>query len=627
EEEDEDEEEEEEDDGDEQQRRFDWETTVLEATNENLQDSHTLLTHYAFTSEQLQLLAEKHEQLAAGLARAQDDSSAGEDEVGTNWADAKKDDKRSVMEALRFFVGGDTLAAGSVSWHWRLSVEDCHSAMHQLLDWEAEDMWTEASEEMEEEVEEVEEHKPSSQLHASQARDAPQQKGEGDTAAAERAEEADFEARIAEYQKLRTHLYARMKEHGYELKPSLVKRLLREAKRHGSSLNALTLLRDTAIGRRMREADRTAEANTAASSIHATLDALILGEQPPFPAQPQQSGKRRSGELVEQRRIQAEAPLLELAIEAAADQDYTEAVRSTYPASMATALKEPPTSTAAYIAPLTADNVARQSSSSSSASLLSPSSADAPTSFTALPHLSLELYALMRQHNLPFSRASTVNALLAVCNELQLSYLAADVAHKALHDLAPPPSTSTSSRSASSFRSVARSRVAVSVLDSLLTIACNCCHVHLALSTLDRWDSTPNARPVDIASYATLLNYALHGPQHTLPIPVITAWAAGRGIHLATAGWEDKTEASGGGERQLFVLALLEAAGARGVAADDLVKEAQRAVSKELVRSMRNDMREIGRWINQQMKGWSEEAEEDDDDDGDDGDGDGHKRW
>ena len=625
-EEDEDEDDDEEDDADDQQRRFDWETTVHEASKENLHDPATLLAHYSFTAEQLQLAEEKHEQLAMGLARLQDE---GEQSEGVEESD--EDDRRRVIDSLRFFVGEDAIAPGSVPWHWRLSVEDCHSAMHQLLDFEADDTWVDANEELNEEDEDEGEGDTSNQLQATKKAEAAREEDtavESESDAAADKEEANLEARIAEYQKLRMYLYACMKEHGYELKPSLVKRLMREAKRNGSALNALTLLRDTAIGRRLREAGRSGDTALAADSIHAMVSAMIRGEQPPPAAQSQPAGRRRSGELVEQRRIQAEAPLVELAIEAAADADFTEAVRSTYPAGMATALKQPPTSHAAFIAPLTADSAARHISTHSAASLLVPSSATVPTPYTPLPHLSLELYALMRLHNLPFTRASTVNALLAVCNEMQLSYLAADVAHKALQDLAPAPSASASSSrlSASSFRAIARSRVAVSVLDSLVTIACNCCHLHLALATLDRWDNTPNARPIDTATYATLLNYALHGPQHTIPPSVTTAWASGRGIQLEAAEWEGSAAGgSSGSGRQLLVLALIEAAGAKGVAGDDLIREAQRAVSKELVRSMRDEMREIGRWINRQMKGeWREEADDEDDDDGDD---DGHKRW
>ena len=627
EEEDEDEDDDEDDDSDEQQRRFDWETTVLEASKENLHDSDTLLARFPFTAEQLQLVDEKHDQLTIGLARMQD----GEESAGMDG----EDDRRTVLAALRFFVGDDTLVAGSVPWHWRLSVDDCHSAMHQLLDWEADDVWAEATDVLDAEVEEDdEEAATSNDMHVKKASAADEEQDgtaeEGDSEAADEEEEANLEARIIEYQKLRTYLYARMKEHGYELKSSLVKRLLKEAKRHGSALNALTLLRDTAIGRRMREADRNASTKSAPDPIHTTLSALIRGEQLQLPAQSPQPSKRRSGDLVEQRRIQAEAPLVELAIEATSDADYTEAVRSTYPAGMATALKQPPVSHAAFIAPLAADSAASHAFSSSTTALLAPSSAVSPTPYAPLPHLSLELYALMRLHNLPFTRASTVNALLAVCNEMQLSYLAADVAHKALLDLAPTLSASSSSSSsrssASSFRAVSRSRVAVSVLNSLVTIACNCCHLHLALATLDRWDNTANARPVDISTYATLLNYALHGPQHTLPATVTIEWAKGRGIELAAAGWDGGRIEEGSG-RQLLVLALIEAAGARGVAGDELIREAQRAVSKELVRSMRDEMREIGRWINRQMKGeWQEEADEDEDDD-DGGDDDGHKRW
>ena len=621
---DEDEDDEEDDDGDEQQRRFDWETTVVEASKENLHDPATLLAHYPFTPEQLQLVEERHDQLSMGLARLQDEDESERAAV------SEEDDRRKVMEAMRFFVGEDSIAAGSVPWHWRLSVEDCHSAMHQLLDWEADDVWAAASEGVDEEGEEEDGEETSDQMQATTSLEAARHESDAaedrDDNAADEEEEADLDFRLEENQKLRTYLYARMKEHGYELKPSLVKRLLKEAKRNGTALNALTLLRDTAIGRRLRDADRKADGNPTADTIQSMLSALMRGEQPPLTAQSPQPSRKRSGELVEQRRIQAESPLVELAIEATADADFTEAIHSTYPSGMAHALRQPPTSNAAFIAPLTTDHAARHVSTNSTAALLAPSTAIPPTPYAPLPHLSLELYAVMRLHNLPFTRASTVNALLAVCNEMQLSYLAADVAHKALQDLAPAPSTSSSRSSASSFRAVARSRVAVSILDSLVTIACNCCHLHLALATLDRWDGAVNARPIDTPTWATLLNYALHGPQHTLPPAVITSWARGRGIELAVAGW-DGNEADNGSGRQLLALALIEAAGARGVAGDDLIREAQRAVSKELVRSMRDEMREIGRWINQQMKGeWREEADDDDDDD-DGGEDDGHKRW
>ena len=547
-----DEDEEEENDVEEEQRReAELADLHLTALTEAKADDFTLLSLHPFTSSELSSLHEQHSRLQAALMSAE----VNEDEVD---------------EAMSWFLASDA----GVPRHLRLTNEDYHRILHHWMDREDYVMEEEEGEEEE---------------SGSQAVDGEEEEGEDD----EEEDERSHEAREEEQSRLRLLLFARMKDSGYGMKRELVKRLMKEARREGGTTMALVLLRETAFGRLPPSApsklrrDKLKHFHSAMRGEHIEWE-VNARTTPPRKSEPLLTMTTEPTETDEELQVDAvigsslrqdllsDGPLLEMVIEASADQFYTEAVKESYPDALSIIARDrPPTPTSAHYFPLT------------------PS-----TSPSALPHLALDLFSLMELHSIPFTRRSTVISLLYVCNELQLPTLASLVLRKAKADAIPLTS---------------------SLIDNLITIACNSYHLHLALQALT-WYRPLKLEP-PITSFATLFNFALYGEKAVVDFQIVDRWARGRG--LVMQGWEG-VDGEGGGGRSALLFALLEEAHRVGLGAAGVVREAQLVVSRELVRSMKEQLRDIGQWIQKRENGEEEEdeaegdAERGDDDDDDD---------
>ena len=515
------------------EREDDLAQLQLAALTEGKQRDATLLSLHPFTADELQAVQSQHAALTRALSRKQ----VRDEEVNT---------------ALHFFLS-PSLSSSAPLW-LRLTAEDYHRLFHYWLGWEDK-----------------------------------QEADDGDEAAAEMEEQAEDEQQQQDDSgawslRHRHALFSRMKESGYSLKRSLVRRALRTAKSRGGVVEAMVMLRETSVGRLLpRPGDVVVQLSSTQQRRMAAfanamrgvydLDADMLTVKPP-PAK--RAASKRWAAAANSGLLKADAPLLELAIEAAAAEEHTEAVRLSYPARLCSShLPQPPTALSACSFPLTP--------------------ASSPTS---QPHPSLELFALMLQHELPLTRASTVNWLLYVCDTLQLPDVAAMVVLKAVRD--------------------SPQLVTADLLDVLVTIACNASHLQLALRALQLY-SRLNLQP-PLASYANVVNYALWGPQQTVQEAVVDGWL--REQRLRLTGWPDV--------RQRLLFGLLEEAEGRGLRGEQVAREAQRIIGRELARSMKDGLREVERFIRmKESEHWQERFQQqthsqhlqDDEDDDDDDDG------
>ena len=437
-------------------------------------DDATLLALHPFIPPQLSALHDHHARLQSLLT-------------------APAPDEDEVDEAVHWFLAPDS----DCPRHLRLTCEDYHRVLNH---------WMDRREYSMEEDEEEEVAQPEAQQQ--QPQEGTQETEEVD----EDEDEDDEESRAREeaQSRLRLRLFIRMKESGYAMKRSLVKRLLKEASREGGAMMAMVLLRETAFGRLPASADvdatlrvqRLRPFDAAMRGEHVDWDVPISAprraEVDHFPLVPHvKAGSRDSAhaeddELQSSRKqLLADGPLLELVIDASADAYYTDDVRASYPdALMTVVLDQPPTPSSAYLAPLT------------------PS-----TSPSSLPHVAVELFSLMLLHSIPFTRRSTVTSLLYVSNELQLPSLASLVLLKAHHDgirISPP------------------------LLNNLITIACNSSHLHLALHTLTLYTTLHLPLP-SAQTFSTIFNLAVYGQERVIDAGVVDKWARGRG--LVMTGW------------------------------------------------------------------------------------------
>ena len=381
-----------------------------------------------------------------------------------------------------------------------------------------------------------------------------------------------------------TQVFAAMRSSGYEPRRSLLTRALRQAaRREFETERAVVLLRETALGR------LPAVDPAVRSARLASLDAAIRGEHVDWDVSAMAATKGGRGKAMKGHPVLVEAelargdsleaqllrdgPLLEFAIEAGADRHYTGAVCRTYPEAAFSAFFERPR------APFSAHSMP-----------LTPSSSP-----TSLPHMSIDLFALMLLHSIPFTRRATVNALHYVCNELQLPSVAALVLLKAHRDGLPLTS---------------------SLIDNLVTIAVNSQHLHGALEAL----SVARAQGVEVAmdSWVMLFNHCVYAEADAVDVDVVKRWAEGRGLRLM--GWEQQR----GGGRAALMYVLLEEAQRASVSAEELVREAELVISREFVRSMKEGLRDIGQWIRRREQNDEDEDEYDEDDDDDAGDDDHH---
>ena len=509
----------------------------LEALAELKADDSTLLALHPFPPTDLTALHEQHGRLQLALARP------------------PRADDSEVSEVVEWFLAPDA----GVPRYLRLTGEDYHRIFHYWLDVsQGEELLRRPDGDDEEEGEEDE-------------------------------EDEDDEAYAWEEQRqvlLRLQLFARMKEAGYTMRRELVRRMLPSREANIGPYMAMVLLRETAWGRLPRTPTPTA--STERSPRMAAFDAAMRGEQIDWSVNTLTAGSG-SKPLVSltsavdaipfsppaaddlHAQLLADGPLLEMVIDASADDSYVDAVRDTYPEVLSMMTREQlPNPMSAAFYPLTPAVVPG-----------------------GLPHLALELLGLMELHSIPFTRRSTVTALLYVCNELQLPSMAALVVRKAHRDGIP---------------------ITASLLDNLVTIACNSYHLHLALQALSLMRALRLEAPV--SAYASVFNFATFGEDHVVDIAIIDHWARSR--RLVMSGWEGRE----GGNRSALVYAVLEEAQRVGLAADEVVREAQLVVSRELVRSMKDQLRDIGQWIRRREGG--QEDDEDGVDDADDDDGDDH---
>ena len=524
----------------------------LAALAEAKVDDATLLALHPFTPPQLSTLHDRHARLAALL-------TAAEPVV------------EEVDEAVGWFLAPDS----DCPRHLRLTCEDYHRVLHH---------WMDRQEEFGMQDSRGGEGDEADEAHQQQQRREEEEEEEEED---DDEEEDEYEAREEAQSRLRLHAFIRMKESGYVLKRSLVKRLLKEANREGGTIIAMVLLRETAFGRlpdvdAATRAQRLAPFHAVVRGEHVKWDAAIPcpapqltgASTPPVPYLEAAGSDSARAEVEEQQTVRAQlladGPLLELVIEASADVYYTDDVRTSYPDALSTdALDQPPTPTSAYLAPLTPHS--------------SPSS---------LSHLGVELFSLFLLHSIPFTRRSTVSSLLYVANELQLPSLASLVLSKAHRD---------------------GLRITTSLLDNLTTIACNANHLHLALHTLTLHPSL-HLPPPSAHTFATVFNLAMYGDEKAVDAAVVDRWARERGLTLK--GWGvgegegDGVQAGRGGGRPALMFALLEEAARVGVRGEEVVREAQLVISREIVRSMKHKLRDIGQWI----RAREEDAEEDDED-------------